>query len=146
MQKRGKSIAHLLLCCEFARALWNDLYGRVRLGWVMSSRFVDLFASWREFYDNIQIAAVWKMIPLCAVFGGKRMIEISKLQERTMEELRNYFFNALFLWTTVIDFNGRVFMIPCILFFIFLSVTILSISLVYLCCEFWFFNKTLDYF
>jgi len=42
----GESVDHLLLHCEVACALWNAIFSRFSLSWVMSLRVVDLFACW----------------------------------------------------------------------------------------------------
>lgn len=37
---------YLLFHCEVARVLWNAIFSRFSLSWVMSFRVVDLFACW----------------------------------------------------------------------------------------------------
>lgn len=61
----NRSVDHLLLHCEVTRALWYEVFNRSGMAWVMPKRVVDLFACWRGLRGNLQIGAVWNMIPLC---------------------------------------------------------------------------------
>jgi hypothetical protein len=63
----GESVDHLLLHCEVARALWNAIFSRFSLSWVMPLRVVDLFACWWT-GGRSQSAAVWKMVPCCLLW------------------------------------------------------------------------------
>jgi hypothetical protein len=42
----GKSVDLLLFHCEVVSAIWNVIFDRFGLSWVMFRRVVDLFASW----------------------------------------------------------------------------------------------------
>jgi len=42
---KGESVDHILLHCEVARTLWNAIFSRFSLSWVMPFRVVDLFAA-----------------------------------------------------------------------------------------------------
>lgn len=42
----GESVDHLILHCKVARALWNAIFSRFSLSWVMHLQVVDLFACW----------------------------------------------------------------------------------------------------
>jgi hypothetical protein len=42
----GESVDHLFLHCEVARVLWDAIFSRLSLSWVMPLRVVDLFACW----------------------------------------------------------------------------------------------------
>ena len=49
MCKRGKDyVDHLLLHCKVACVLWNTIFSRVGLSWVMPRCVVDLLACWEE--------------------------------------------------------------------------------------------------
>jgi hypothetical protein len=39
---------------EAACALWNGIFSRVGLSWIMPSRVVDLFACWRGIFGGTQ--------------------------------------------------------------------------------------------
>jgi len=46
-KKNGELVDHLLLHYEIASAVWNSIFGSVRMAWVMPSWVVDLFSCWR---------------------------------------------------------------------------------------------------
>jgi hypothetical protein len=50
MCKRNMEFMDHLLHCEVSGALWNSIFGRVGLSWVMPRRVVDLFACRRTVY------------------------------------------------------------------------------------------------
>jgi hypothetical protein len=39
-------VDHLLIHCEVACSLWNAIFSRFEMSWVMSNQVVDLFACW----------------------------------------------------------------------------------------------------
>jgi hypothetical protein len=43
-KRNGESVDRLLLHCDVASALWNSLFTRFGLSWVMPRRAMDLFA------------------------------------------------------------------------------------------------------
>jgi hypothetical protein len=45
-KKNGESVDYLLIHCEFACVLWNAIFSRFSLSWVMPRWVVDLFACW----------------------------------------------------------------------------------------------------
>jgi hypothetical protein len=45
-KKNGESMDHLLLHCEVVCILWNAIFSRFSLSWVMPRLVVDLFACW----------------------------------------------------------------------------------------------------
>jgi hypothetical protein len=108
----GESVDHLLLHCEVARALWNEIFSRFSLSWVMPLRVVDLFACWWT-GGRSQSAVMWKMVPCCLLWclWRERNDRHFEDKERTIEELISFFFHSLFSWTTaflaplVISFN-----------------------------------------
>jgi len=59
-----ESVNHILLHCEVARALWNAIFNRFSLSWVMLLRVVDLFACWWT-GGHSRSAVEWKMVPSC---------------------------------------------------------------------------------
>jgi hypothetical protein len=66
-KRHGESVDHLLLHCETACALWNTIFSRFGLSWVMPLRVVDLFACWWT-GGRSQSAVVWKMVPPCLMW------------------------------------------------------------------------------
>ncbi|KAG6733581.1 hypothetical protein I3842_01G232100 [Carya illinoinensis] len=89
-KKSGESTDHLLLHCEIAMTLWNEVFTQLGLAWVMP-------AYWRAIWGNSQIASIWKMIPICLwwCIWRERNARSFEDQERSLDELRNLFFNTL---------------------------------------------------
>jgi hypothetical protein len=108
----GESVDHILLHCEVARALWNAIFSRFSLSWVMPLRVVDFFDCWWT-GGRSRSAVVWKMVPCCLLWCLWRECNDRHLEdkERTIEELISFFIHSLFSWTTaflaplVISFN-----------------------------------------
>jgi hypothetical protein len=46
MFKRNRPVNHLLFHCEVACAIWNVIFNRFGLSWVVPKRVVDLYACW----------------------------------------------------------------------------------------------------
>lgn len=63
-KQNGETVDHLLLRCEVARVLWDDIFSRIELAWVQPRRVMNLLACWRGLQGNPQIASVQKMIPM----------------------------------------------------------------------------------
>jgi hypothetical protein len=97
----GKSVDHLLLHCEGARALWNAIFSCFSLSCVMSLQVVDLFACfWTG--GRSRSAVVWKMVLSCLLwcFWRDQNDRHFEDKERTIEEFITFFFFSLFSWTT----------------------------------------------
>jgi hypothetical protein len=45
-KRDGESVDHLLLHCDVVSALWNAIFNRFGMPWVMPRRVIDLFACW----------------------------------------------------------------------------------------------------
>jgi hypothetical protein len=45
-KRDGELVDHLLLHCDVASALWNTLFTRFGMSWVMPRRVFDLFVCW----------------------------------------------------------------------------------------------------
>jgi hypothetical protein len=95
-----ENVDHLFLHYDFARSLWNAVFSRFGLSWVMPSKVVGLFACWWS-GGRSRSTVVWKMVLLCIVWylwleRNERCFEDS---ERTLEELTAFFFYLLYTWT-----------------------------------------------
>ncbi|KAG2720726.1 hypothetical protein I3760_02G048500 [Carya illinoinensis] len=99
---------HLLLHCEVTRELWDEIFHRVEVAWVMPTRVVDLLGCWRKIQGCHQVAVVWKMIPLCIMWciWLERNARCFEDKERTRVELKNFFLHTLLLWFSTIVLNG----------------------------------------
>jgi hypothetical protein len=96
----GEWVDHLLLHCEVARALWNAIFSRFSLSWVMPLRVVDLFACWWTGCRS-RSAAVWKMVPCCLLWCLWREHNDRQFEdkERTIDDLISFFFHSLYSWS-----------------------------------------------
>jgi hypothetical protein len=97
--KRFKaSVDHLFLHCEIASALWSAIFSHTGVTWAMLRRAVDLFTYWRGLRGNHQSATVWKMVPSCLLWSSWKKINDRSFEDcnRTMVDLRSFFFNTLF--------------------------------------------------
>lgn len=45
-KRNGKSTDHFLFHCDVAKALWDRIFIRLDIAWVMPKRVVDLLACW----------------------------------------------------------------------------------------------------
>jgi len=96
----GESVDHLLLHCEVARVLWNAIFSRFSLSWVMPLRVVDLFACWWT-GGRFWSAVVWKMVPCCLMWclWRERNDRQFEDKERIIEDLISFFFHSLYSWS-----------------------------------------------
>ena len=62
-----ESIDHLFLHCRVTRTLWNAIFSRFGLFWVMPSSVKELYATWWV-GGKSQSAVLWKMVPLCLMW------------------------------------------------------------------------------
>ncbi|XP_041002530.1 uncharacterized protein LOC121248205 [Juglans microcarpa x Juglans regia] len=107
-KKHEESVDHLLLHCEVVKVIWDDVFLRVKLSWVMPCRLVDFLASWRGLHGDSQVAAIWRLVPICLCWcvWSERNARCFDDHERTLSELKAFFFKSLFLWAGAIVCNG----------------------------------------
>ncbi|KAF5471044.1 hypothetical protein F2P56_011519 [Juglans regia] len=105
----SESTDHLLLHCEVVKALWDDIFTRLGIAWVMPRRVSDLFSCWRGIRGNRHIAAVWKMVPLCLMCCTwiERNGRCFENRERSPDNFRAFFYHTLLLWASSIVLYGR---------------------------------------
>lgn len=65
VQEKWRTVDHLLLHCEVARALWVEVFNKLELVWIMPTSMVAPLASWTNLRNIPQITAKWKMVPIC---------------------------------------------------------------------------------
>jgi hypothetical protein len=100
-KKNWESVDHLLLHYEVTCLLWNAIFSRFSLSWVMPRRVVDLFACWWT-GGRSQSVVVWKMVPCCLLWclWRERNDKLFEDKKITIEELISFFFLSLYSWTT----------------------------------------------
>jgi hypothetical protein len=93
----GESVDHLFLHCVVAPALWNAIFSRFSLSWVMPLWVVDLFACWWTGGCSWS-AVVWKMVLCCLLWylWRERNDRQFEDKEKTIEELISFFFHSLY--------------------------------------------------
>jgi hypothetical protein len=125
-KRHEKSVDHLLLHCETACALWNTIFSRFELSWVMPSRAIDLFACW-GIGGRSRSAVVWKMVPSCLLWclWRERNDRNFEDKKRSFEELKSFFF-SLFVFLDFCLFSSCNLMI-----FLYISLPLLRWSYVY---------------
>ncbi|KAG2707779.1 hypothetical protein I3760_05G162800 [Carya illinoinensis] len=107
----GESVNHLLLHCDVARTLWNDVFARLALVWMMPKTVEAALASWPSIRGRQSIKAMWKMIPICILWSlwRERNDRTFEDKERSIEELKFLVFRTLYSWAFAVDFNGLTF-------------------------------------
>jgi hypothetical protein len=99
-ETEGESVDHLLLHCEAASALWNALFARFGLCWVMPRFVKELFTSWC-LCGRMRSAVVWKMVPHCIVWciWRERNNRCFEDTTRSRKEFLHFFLFTLYSWT-----------------------------------------------
>jgi hypothetical protein len=99
-KRDGETVDHLLLHCDVATTLWNHVFSRFGMSWVIPRRVVDLFACWWK-ASRSRSAAVWKMVPICILWcvWKERNFRCFEDLENSMENFVASFFHTLYLWT-----------------------------------------------
>jgi hypothetical protein len=94
-----ESMDHLLLHCGVAYALWNVIFSRFGLCWVMLGSVRELLACWWT-RGCTRRAVIWKMVPLCLMWciWRERNARCYKDTAHSFEEILHYFFFTLYTW------------------------------------------------
>jgi len=99
----------LLVCLGAPFTLFNNI-----LFITYQKKVVDLFACW-WIGSSTRSAIVWKMMDLCllwclwqernfffiSIYGRRGMIGCFEDCKRSLEELKSFFLNTLYLWTAI---------------------------------------------
>ncbi|KAF5480212.1 hypothetical protein F2P56_000977 [Juglans regia] len=103
-KKVGEMVDHLFLHCEIAIVLWNEVFSRLEVAWVIPATVAALLTSWTNLRGIQQIKAVWKMVPICILWclWQERNERTFEDKERTIEELRALFTRTLCTWAIAI--------------------------------------------
>jgi hypothetical protein len=64
----GENVAHLLLHCPVARELWNYVFRRFGVDWVISGSVLDHLAGWRNWFGKHD-SDVWNLVPACVMWS-----------------------------------------------------------------------------
>jgi hypothetical protein len=97
-KRDGESVDHLLLHCDVASALGNNIFTRFGMSWAMPRRIIDLFTCWWK-SSRSRSAAIWKMVPICMFWRVWKEINLRCFEnlESSMEDILASFFHTLYL-------------------------------------------------
>jgi hypothetical protein len=99
-KRDGESMGHLVLHCDVASSLWNNIFTRFGMSWVMPRRVIDLFVCWWK-SGRLRSAAIWKMLPICIFWcvWKERNLRCFEDLESSIDDILASFFHTLYLWT-----------------------------------------------
>jgi hypothetical protein len=99
-KRDGESVDHILLHCDVASALWNNIFSRFGISWVMPRRVIDLLAGWWK-SGRPQSATIWKMVPICIFWcvWKERNRRCFENLEGSLEEVLESFLLTLYNWS-----------------------------------------------
>jgi len=87
-KRDGESVDHILLHCDVASALWNNIFSRFGISWVMPKSVLDLVACWWK-SGRSRSATTWKMVPICLFWciWRERNLRCFENLESSLEEV-----------------------------------------------------------
>jgi hypothetical protein len=96
-KRDGESVDHLLLHCDVASALWDNIFTRFSMSWVMPKRVINLIACWWKF-RRLKSAAIWKMVQIDIFWHvwNERNLRCFEDLESSMEDILTSFFHTLY--------------------------------------------------
>jgi hypothetical protein len=95
-----ESVDHILLHCDLASALWNNIFSRFGISWVMPRSVFDLVACWWK-SGRSGSATSWKMVPICLFWciWRERNLRCFENLESSLEEVIELFLHTLYVWS-----------------------------------------------
>jgi hypothetical protein len=97
-KRDGESVDHILLHCDVASALWNNIFSRFGISWVMPRSVLDLVACWWKF-GRSRSTTTWKMVPICIFWSiwRERNLRCFENLESSLEKVLELFLHTLYL-------------------------------------------------
>jgi hypothetical protein len=116
-------VDHLLLHCDVASTMWNNIFTCFGMSWVMPRRVIELFACWWK-SGRPRSVAIWKMVPICIFWcvWKERNLRCFEDLESSMEDILASFFHMVaFLSPLLISFTDFLvlflFLVRCFLLY-----------------------------
>jgi hypothetical protein len=105
-KKTEEAIDHLLLHWDVSSVLWNSLFSRFGMSWVIPRRVIDLLACWWS-SSRSRSAAVWKMATICIFWclWSERNNRSFEDLERSLEEILSLLYHSLYCWTSAFVYH-----------------------------------------
>jgi len=99
-KRHGESVDHILLHCDVASALWNNIFSLFGISWVMPRSVLDLVACWWK-SGRYGSATSWKMVPICLFWciWRERNLRCFENLESSLEEVLELFLHTLYVWS-----------------------------------------------
>jgi len=99
-KRDGELVDHILLHCDVASALWNNIFSRFGICWVMPRSVLDLVACWWKF-GRSRSATTWKMVSISIFWciWRERNLRYFENLESSLEEVLELFLHTLYLWS-----------------------------------------------
>jgi hypothetical protein len=98
-KRDGELVDHILLHCDVASALWNNIFSRFGIFWVMPRSVLDLVACWWK-SGRSRSATTWKIVHICLFWGRReRNLRYFENLESSLEEVLELFLHTLYLWS-----------------------------------------------
>jgi hypothetical protein len=103
-KRDGESLNHILPHCDVASALWNNIFSRFGISWVMPRRVLDLVACWWKSRRS-RTSTTWKMVSICIFWciWKERNLRCFENLESSLEEALELFLHTLYLWSEALE-------------------------------------------
>ena len=98
-RRDGETINHPLIHCDMAVGLWNFVFWKFGIIWVLPGCVLDLFFGWYNGLGKFH-SKIWNMVPLCLLWTlwREQNSHIFENSEHTDSQLQELFSNTLYEW------------------------------------------------
>ena len=107
-KRNGESVDHLLICCTIAFDLWYMVFTLFGIHWVMPKIVGELLACWQGKFGRHQNSTIWMAVQHCLMWciWRERNNRHFKDLERSVSDLKLFFFKTLLDWVTMLGFRS----------------------------------------
>ena len=107
-KSNGESVDHLLLHCPIVYKLWSMVFTLFGIHWAMPKIVVELLACWQGNFGHYRNGVIWMAVPhyLMWCIWRERNNRFFEDSERTIADLKLFFFKALSDWMFIIGIHS----------------------------------------